>query len=34
MVYLSDTVKRESSPRVRALTLAALAEYVAKAETL
>ena len=30
MMYLSDTVQRESSPRVRALTLAALADYVAK----
>ena len=30
MVYLSETVQRESSPRVRALTLAALADYVAK----
>ena len=30
MLYLSDTVQRETSPRVRALTLAALADYVAK----
>lgn len=30
MVYLSDTVQRESSPRVRELTLAVLADYVAR----
>ena len=30
MMYLSDIVQREASPRVRALTLAALADYVAK----
>lgn len=34
MRYLSETVRTETSPRVRALTLAALADYVAKEQTL
>jgi len=34
MLYLSETVQRESSPRVRTLTLAALADYIAKEQAL
>ncbi len=34
MRYLSETVRTERSPRVRALTLAALADYNAKAQAL
>ena len=34
MHYLSETVQRESSPRVRTLTLAALADYIAREDAL
>ena len=33
MHYLSESVERESSPRVRALTMAALADYIAKEQS-
>ena len=34
MIYLSETVNSEPSPRVRALTLAALADYIAREDAL